>query len=100
MAIALALSDVRKRFTRGNQTIEVLRGITLAGEIGQSLAVIGPSGSGKSTLLHLLGTLEAPDAGQIAIGGQDPNTLNEPDLARFRNEQIGFVFQQHHLLLQ
>jgi len=100
VAIALALSDVRKRFTRGNQTIEVLRGITLAGEIGQSLAVIGPSGSGKSTLLHLLGTLEAPDAGQIAIGGQDPNTLNEPDLARFRNEQIGFVFQQHHLLPQ
>ena len=100
MANALALSNVRKHFSRGDQTIEILRGISLTAAVGQSLAVVGPSGSGKSTLLHLLGTLEAPDAGQIAIGGQDPNTLSEPELARFRNEHIGFVFQQHHLLPQ
>ena len=100
MAIAFTLSDVRKHFTRGDQTVEVLRGISLTATVGQSLAVVGPSGSGKSTLLHLLGTLEAPDAGHIAISGQDPSVFNEPELARFRNEQIGFVFQQHYLLPQ
>jgi lipoprotein-releasing system ATP-binding protein len=100
MALALALTDVHQRFTRGDQTVEVLRGISFNAEAGQSLAIIGPSGSGKSTLLHLLGTLEAPTTGQIAIGGQDPTALSEPDLARFRNQQIGFVFQHHHLLPQ
>ena len=84
MAIAFALSDVRKHFTRGDQTVEVLRGISLTATVGQSLAVVGPSGSGKSTLLHLLGTLEAPDAGHIAISGQDPSVFNEPELARGR----------------
>ncbi|MYA21555.1 MAG: ABC transporter ATP-binding protein, partial [Gemmatimonadetes bacterium] len=64
------------------------------------LALIGPSGSGKSTLLHLLGTLEPPTSGQIAISGQDPLALPEPQLARFRNQHIGFVFQNHHLLPQ
>ena len=99
-SIALTVSDVYQRFTRGEHNIDVLHAVSLSAAVGESLALVGPSGSGKSTLLHLLGTLEKPTAGQIAIGGQDPNTLSEPELARFRNEQIGFIFQSHHLLPQ
>ena len=99
-SIALTVSDVHQRFTRGEHNIDVLHAVSLSAAVGESLALVGPSGSGKSTLLHLLGTLEKPTAGQIAIGGQDPNTLSEPELARFRNEQIGFIFQSHHLLPQ
>lgn len=99
-SIALTVSDVYQRFTRGEQNIDVLHAVSLSAAVGESLALVGPSGSGKSTLLHLLGTLEKPTAGQIAIGGQDPNALSEPELARFRNEQIGFIFQSHHLLPQ
>ena len=99
-APALVATDVCKHFALGDQTVEVLRGVSLCAEEGQSLALIGPSGSGKSTLLHLLGTLEPPTSGQIAISGQDPLALPEPQLARFRNQQIGFVFQNHHLLPQ
>ena len=99
-APALAATDVCKHFALGDQTVEVLRGVSLCAEVGQSLALIGPSGSGKSTLLHLLGTLEPPTSGQIAISGQDPLAFPEPQLARFRNQHIGFVFQNHHLLPQ
>ncbi len=99
-APALVAADVCKHFALGDQTVEVLRDVALYAELGQSLALIGPSGSGKSTLLHLLGTLEPPTSGQIAISGQDPLALSEPQLARFRNEHIGFVFQNHHLLPQ
>ena len=97
---ALKVADVCKHFALGDQTVEVLRGVSLCAEMGQSLALIGPSGSGKSTLLHLLGTLEPPTSGRIAISGQDPLALPEPQLARFRNQHIGFVFQNHHLLPQ
>ena len=97
---ALVAADVCKHFALGDQTVEVLRAVSLHVEMGQSLALIGPSGSGKSTLLHLLGTLEPPTSGQIAISGQDPLALPEPQLARFRNQHIGFVFQNHHLLPQ
>ena len=99
-SIALTVSDVYQRFTRGEQNVDVLHAVSLSAAVGESIALVGPSGSGKSTLLHLLGTLEKPTAGQIAIGGQDPNALSEPELARFRNEQIGFIFQSHHLLPQ
>jgi lipoprotein-releasing system ATP-binding protein len=61
---------------------------------------MGPSGSGKSTLLNVLGTLEPPTRGRVAIGGTDPFALSERELAQFRNQQIGFVFQDHHLLPQ
>ena len=80
-APALAAADVCKHFALGDQTVEVLRGVSLRAEVGQSLALIGPSGSGKSTLLHLLGTLDRPTSGQIAISGQDPLALPEPQLA-------------------
>jgi lipoprotein-releasing system ATP-binding protein len=67
---------------------------------GQSLAITGPSGSGKSTLLHCLGTLTPPSSGTIQIDGRNPFELPEPELARFRNNIVGFVFQDHHLLPQ
>lgn len=97
---ALVAAEVCKHFARGDQTVEVLRGVSLRVDAGQAVALIGPSGSGKSTLLHLLGTLEPPTSGQLAIDGEDPLTLPEPQLARFRNQHIGLVFQNHHLLPQ
>jgi lipoprotein-releasing system ATP-binding protein len=67
---------------------------------GQSLAIMGPSGSGKSTLLNIIGTLDKPTSGSVEIFGSNPLTLNERELAAFRNATIGFVFQAHHLLPQ
>lgn len=99
-APVLVAAEVCKHFALGDQTVDVLRGVSLRVAAGQSVALIGPSGSGKSTLLHLLGTLDPPTSGQIAINGADPLTLAEPQLARFRNQHIGFVFQNHHLLPQ
>ena len=80
--------------------VEVLRGANLSVREGASLAITGPSGSGKSTLLHLLGTLDAPTSGTVTIDGVVPDSLGEVELARFRNHNIGFVFQAHHLLPQ
>ena len=81
-------------------SVQVLRNISfnLTGEV--SVAITGPSGSGKSTLLHIIGTLEKPDSGRVEINNTDPFTLSEPELARYRNAVIGFVFQDNHLLPQ
>lgn len=98
--VMLKLSDVHKIFGSGERIVRVLNGITLELHGGQSLAVMGPSGSGKSTLLHLIGTLDKPTSGTIEINGKNPFSLAEPDLAQFRNQGIGFVFQDHHLLPQ
>ncbi|MCA9742727.1 MAG: ABC transporter ATP-binding protein [Deferribacteres bacterium] len=67
---------------------------------GDSAVVVGPSGSGKSTFLHIIGTLDQPDAGSVAINGKNPFELAEPELAKFRNDVTGFIFQDHHLLPQ
>jgi len=96
----LELTDVRKSFESESGAVEVLRGVTLAVEAGEALAVTGPSGSGKSTLLHLIGALDPPSGGRVEIGGRDPYALPEREVARFRNRTIGFVFQEHHLLPQ
>ena len=96
----LEVRGLRKQFEQGGQPLPVLDGVDLELEAGRSLAVTGPSGSGKSTLLHILGTLDEPTGGGVEIGGRDPFSLAEPELARFRNEVIGFVFQDHHLLPQ
>jgi lipoprotein-releasing system ATP-binding protein len=79
-------------------TLEILRGLSIAVEKGQVAAIVGPSGCGKSTLLHVLGTLDRPDQGQVLINGTDVSILSPKKLAAFRNRQIGFVFQFHHLL--
>ena len=100
MAEGLKVLDVYKSFGTESQPVEVLRGISFGLEPGEALAITGPSGSGKSTLLHLIGTLDRPSAGTIEIGGQRPYGLPERQLARYRNETIGFVFQDHHLLPQ
>ncbi len=81
-------------------SLQVLRDVSFGFEKGASVAITGPSGSGKSTLLHVIGTLEEPTSGSVEINGTDPFSLSEPDLAQFRNDVIGFVFQDHHLLPQ
>ncbi len=78
--------------------LQVLDGISLRVEAGDSLAVVGPSGCGKSTLLNIIGGLDRPTAGSTLLDGQDLATLSDDLLAQIRNRKIGFVFQQHHLL--
>ncbi|HEX9941201.1 MAG TPA: ABC transporter ATP-binding protein [Thermoanaerobaculia bacterium] len=94
------MRDVHKSFATASEPVAVLLGVSFELAAGEALAVTGPSGSGKSTLLHLIGTLDRPTSGDIAIGGTDPFALPEPELARFRNQTIGFVFQDAHLLPQ
>lgn len=96
----LVVSDLCRAFTLGGERLEVLRGLSLTMEAGDSLAVVGPSGCGKSTLLHILGTLDKPDQGRVEVDGTDPFSLDETRLAAFRNSHIGFIFQDHHLLPQ
>ena len=97
---SLKVSEIHKNFGSAARSVEVLRGVSFEMTQGQRLALTGPSGSGKSTLLHLIGTLDTPSAGTIEINGESPFGLSEPRLARFRNQVIGFVFQDHHLLPQ
>jgi lipoprotein-releasing system ATP-binding protein len=96
----LSVHDITKQFATRSEPLVVLRGISLELDEAENLAVLGPSGCGKSTLLHILGTLDRPTSGHLELRGQDPFELEEPALARFRNESIGFVFQDHHLLPQ
>jgi lipoprotein-releasing system ATP-binding protein len=98
--LGLSVRDVRKSFETPAEPVVVLGGVSFELAAGEALAITGPSGSGKSTLLHLLGTLDRPTTGTIVIGGSDPFGLPEPELARFRNSTIGFVFQDAHLLPQ
>jgi lipoprotein-releasing system ATP-binding protein len=78
--------------------LEVLRGIDLSVQQGEILSVVGESGAGKSTLLHILGTLDASDSGEIQIAGRVIGSMKPKELASFRNQQIGFIFQFHNLL--
>lgn len=80
--------------------LSVLRGINLKIDAGQSLVIVGPSGCGKSTLLNIIGGLDHPTSGQVLFDGQDLATVDDRELARIRNRDIGFVFQLHHLLPQ
>ena len=99
MADFVAL-DLVKQFETPSEPLRILDGVSVELDRGQSLAVIGPSGSGKSTFLHIAGTLDSPTSGSIKLEGTALDTLVEKDLAGFRNEHIGFVFQEHHLLPQ
>jgi lipoprotein-releasing system ATP-binding protein len=96
----LSVTNVSKQFPTRGEPLQVLRDVSLEMKAGENLAILGPSGCGKSTLLHLLGTLDAPTSGTIKLNDQDPFALEESQLARFRNENIGFIFQEHHLLPQ
>jgi putative ABC transport system ATP-binding protein len=92
------LSGVRKTYRSGSIEFEALRGIDMAIDEGEYVAVIGPSGSGKSTLMNLLGCLDTPTEGVYLLGGEDVSRMSEAQLAEVRNRRIGFVFQQFHLL--
>lgn len=96
----LRAQDVSKRYDSPRGTLEILSGVTLSFEAGASAAIMGPSGSGKSTLLYILGALEPPSSGVVTLDDVDPFTLAEHELASFRNQRIGFVFQDHLLLPQ
>jgi lipoprotein-releasing system ATP-binding protein len=96
----LVLTDVTKRYDTPRGPVEVLSHASLTLVSGEAAAIMGPSGSGKSTLLYILGALEPPTSGSITLDGQNPFELDEPQLARFRNRSVGFVFQDHLLLPQ
>ncbi len=90
--------DLHKSFVIGRRELQVLRGINLDIARGELIAVVGASGAGKTTLLHIIGTLDRPTSGTVTFDGQDLFRLSESDLAEFRNQKVGFVFQFHHLL--
>ena len=92
------IRDVHKHFTRGNERIDVLKGVTVDVQQGEFLALMGPSGSGKTTLLNLMGGLDKPTGGSIEIGGSRIDQLSGGELAKWRSRHIGFVFQLYNLL--
>src|SRR5688500_18482210 len=96
----LIIDNVSKSFPTRSEPLVVLREVSLALSAGENAAILGPSGSGKSTLLHILGALDSPTSGSVTLRGQNPFELDEPGLAKFRNHNLGFVFQDHHLLPQ
>jgi putative ABC transport system ATP-binding protein len=89
---------VTRTYELGDSTVRALGGVSVRIEVGDYLAVVGPSGSGKSTLMHLLGALDRPTSGTLRVGGRDVAELGRDELARVRNETIGFVFQSFQLL--
>lgn len=90
--------DLRRVYQVGDEEVHALRGVDLRIERGEYLAVVGPSGSGKSTLMHIIGCLDSPTSGSVAIDGDEVAKLGQARLARIRNERIGFVFQAFNLL--
>lgn len=94
----VTLSDVRRSFTQGELTIEVLRGVNLSLAAGEIVALLGPSGSGKSTLLQAVGLLEGGFTGSIRIKGEEAASLDNDGRTRLRRDCLGFVYQFHHLL--
>ena len=94
----LSATDLRRDFTEGGRTLEVLRGVDISISAGERVAIIGESGAGKTTLLQLLGGLDLPTAGQVCVNGHDLSTVNDTERGLLRNRSLGFVYQFHHLL--
>lgn len=95
---ALYLSKVERRYPQGEGFLDILRGADLAIWPGEIVALVAPSGTGKSTLLHVAGLLERPDGGEVYLGGAATAAMDDAGRTRFRREDIGFVYQFHHLL--
>lgn len=98
MTKLIELKGINKTYKNGDQELRVLKDIDLEVEEGEFVAIMGPSGSGKSTLMNVIGLLDRPTSGEYFLEGQEVGNLSEKKLARVRNEQIGFVFQQFFLL--
>lgn len=96
--VLLALDNVHKAYSMGDNQVGVLTGASLAVHAGELVALVAPSGAGKSTLLHIAGLLETPDQGELYIDGQTTHNLSERDRTTLRRTSIGFVYQFHHLL--
>jgi len=94
----LSARNIYKSYEMGASTLDVLKGVDIDIFQGEILAIIGHSGAGKSTLLHIFGTIDRPTSGEVIIENRNILKLNEPKLAEFRNNKIGFIFQFHHLL--
>src|SRR6187549_3873819 len=94
----IGIRELRKTFRSGDVDVHALRGVDLAVERGEFLAVVGPSGSGKSTLFHILGGLTPPTAGTVFIDGQDLMKMTDGDRTKLRMKSVGFVFQKYNLL--
>lgn len=100
MNSVLEAIEVKKNFSDAHRVLEVLKGVNLCVQKGESIAIAGVSGAGKSTLLHLLGALDRPSAGTIILAGHNYNDLKDKELAQIRNRRVGFIFQFHHLLAE
>jgi len=95
-----AATNIVKEFETPSQKLRILDGVSLELNRGDNVAIVGESGSGKSTFLHIVGTLDEATSGSVQVLGQDASGFNQDQLARHRNSNIGFIFQQHHLLPQ
>jgi putative ABC transport system ATP-binding protein len=94
----ISLTDIVKRYKMGEDEFKALDGVDLSIQRNEYVALIGPSGSGKSTLMNLLGCLDTPSEGKYILNGRDTSTMNDNELAKVRNQEIGFIFQSFHLL--
>ncbi|MCI7061973.1 MAG: ABC transporter ATP-binding protein [Lachnospiraceae bacterium] len=94
----LEINDLKKSFGQGDSKVQVLRGINLGVEKGEICVLLGPSGSGKSTLLNIIGGIDSPDSGYVAIGGEKMADMTEKRLTRYRRKHLGYVFQMYNLI--
>lgn len=98
MSKVIQIEQLKKTYHLGKVEVEALRGVSFEINSGDFVSIMGPSGSGKSTLMHIIGCLDYPTEGKYFLSGQDVSKLNDNQLALFRNQKIGFVFQQFNLL--
>ena len=96
--MVMQVTNIKRHFHMGDQVVEALRGITFDVNEGEFISIMGPSGSGKTTLMNIIGCLDTPTSGEYKLNNKLVNSLNENELAKIRNNEIGFVFQSFHLL--